>query len=194
MTGGASHWPADAWQPVSHAGRAMRGTLLAPCPGRWLSAQCTCTSRGVWEGPRSSTNLTFHFHEALSSWRVCNISGATFKLSSAGDTRCGVARNWHMCNELHPTGLASCHPGMVDALGASSPTSPSPLFFWFSQCGILHRSAFLIVCGLAPKSFCLCSFAADKAGLLRNAPTGHWPSRVPPALVPLSPQDTCEPP
>ena len=126
----------------------------------------------------------------LYSWRVCSTRGAAFELSSAGDTRCGGGPNRHVCNESHPTGLASCCPGVVDALGASSPSSPSPLFFGFvSQRGSLHRSAFIIVCGLAPKSFCLCSFAADKVGLLQNASDGPLAPAGASSLVPLSPQD-----
>lgn len=80
-------------------------------------------------------------------------------------------------------------------LGASSPASPSRLFFGFvSQCGSLHRSAFVIVCGLAPKPFCVCSFTADKAGLLGNASDGPLALAGASSLVPLMPQDRQEPP
>lgn len=61
---------------------------------------------------------------------------------------------------------------MVDALGVS----PLPLlhrFFFvvvvvvlFLSVEVCFWSVFIAVCGLVPKSFCLCSFAADKAGLL----------------------------
>lgn len=66
-------------------------------------------------------------------------------------------------------------------------------FFGFaSQCGSLHRSVFTIVCGTAPKSFCLCSVTADKAGLLQNASNGSLALAGASSPVPLSPQDTCE--
>lgn len=68
-------------------------------------------------------------------------------------------------------------------------------FFGFvSQCGSLHRSAFVIVCGLAPKPFCVCSFTADKAGLLGNASDGPLALAGASSLVPLMPQDRQEPP
>lgn len=109
--------------------------------------------------------------------------------------RCGGGPNRDIRNEPHPTGLARVCPGMVDALGPSLPALPSPLCFGFvSQRGSLHRSAFTIVCGLAPKSYCLCSFATDKAGLLQNATNGPLALAGVSHLVPPLPQDTCEPP
>lgn len=140
---------------------AKRGTLLAPCPGRWPSVQCVCDSRGVWEGPGSSPNVTFHFHEALYSWIACSTRGALnsplLVIRGVEGTRTGT----------NATNQQAWPLAVLGALCVSSPASPSPLFFGFvSQRGSLHRSAFIIVYGLAPKSFCLCSFAADKAGLL----------------------------
>lgn len=48
-------------------------------------------------------------------------------------------------------------------------------FGFVSQCGSLHRSAFIIVCDVALKPFCFCSLAAEKIDSCEMPPMGCWP-------------------
>lgn len=48
-------------------------------------------------------------------------------------------------------------------------------FGFVSQCGSLHRSAFIIVCDVALKPFCLCSLAAEEIDSCEMPPMGCWP-------------------
>lgn len=186
MTGGASHRPADAQQPVSHAGRAMRGMLLAPCPGWWPSVWCVCASLACRRDPGLPQTSRF----------------ISMRLYAAGEHVIPGEPPWRGPKSAHmqqtlpnrvgplPSWCGGCSRCFINRL---SPTT----FFSFgfiSQRGSLHRSAFIIVCGLAPKSFCLCSFAADKAGLLRNASDRPLALVGVSSLVLLSPQDMHEPP
>lgn len=144
----------------------------------------------MWEEHESSPDLTFHFPEALYSWRACNTSRAAFERSSAGGMRCGGGPNQHICNELYPMGFVPCCPRVVDAMGASSPAFVSHYFLvLFLSMGVCTGQHLLLSVVFRQTSSAFALSWQIRLGSYEMPPKGHRPSQVLPALCP-SPQDT----
>lgn len=154
MTGATGRKPLASRCPAACLPCGKSEASDTACPLPWsLTVWCVCASWGVWEGPGSSPNLTFHFHDALYSWRACSTRGAAFELFSAGDTRRGGGPNQHVCNEPHP--VAWARPGVVDT-GCFIACLSFTTFFWFC----------FSVWKFAQVSVCYCLWSCTKA-LLR---------------------------
>lgn len=77
VTGGVGHEPPASRCPAACLPRGKSEARDAVCPLPWSVAECAVRVcfMGRVGGTRVFPNLTFHFHEALYSWRVCSTRG-----------------------------------------------------------------------------------------------------------------------